>query len=223
MWNEVTDLGIDHVLDITIDAMDFQFMIGDVKDFLEFSEQNIAWQHRRELHSIALRHDLKDGPDYRDCLEQGVDHRFQVSLPLRVRYSALLSFITSVEWSVAYLNRVAKDTVPRRKDGLNHTVKVLRELATRVGLSITEEVADYEALVKLRNCIVHAGGIVSSYEYKEDLPAAAARVPGFTLEDLHFFGVQVCIARNALDGPIERMAKLVVELHKQMHVQGLQR
>ncbi len=220
----MTELNIDHLLDFTIDAMDFRFMIGDVKDFLEFSEQNIAWQHRRELQSIGLRADLKNEPDFRDSLEQSADHRFQVSLPLRVRYSALLSFVTSVEWSVEYLNRTAKEPVPKKNgDKLNHTVRVLRKLVTRVGLDATEEVADYEALVQLRNCIVHSGGIVSSYEYKKDLPIAAARVPGFTLEDCHFFGPQVGIARGALDRPIERTEKLVLKLHKEMRKQGFQK
>ena len=45
----MSDPEIVHLLQITIDAMDFQFMIGDVKDFLAFSEESIDWQHKREL------------------------------------------------------------------------------------------------------------------------------------------------------------------------------
>lgn len=216
---------IDRILDMTIDAMDFQFMIGDVKDFLTFSEENIAWQHRRELHSLALRPDLKEEPEYRDHLEQGADHRFQVSLPLRVRYSVLLSFVTSVEWSVAYLNRSLK--VPfepkTKKDGVNETVKILQELSSRADISAPDVIADYEALVRLRNCVAHAGGIVDSYDHKQNLPTSAARIQGVTLESWHFFGPQVCIARGALEGPIERTAELVLSLHKKLREQGLQR
>lgn len=214
---------IDHILDMTIDAMDFQFMIGDVKDFLTFSEENITWQHRRELQSIALRSDLKEDPDYRDHLEQGADHRFLVSLPLRVRYSALLSFVTSVEWSVAYLNRSLKVPFLPKKDGVNETVKILQELSSLVSFSAHDVIADYEALVRLRNCVVHAGGIVDSYDYKQDIPASAARIQGITLESWHFFGPQVCIARDALDGPIERTAELVLSLHKKLRELGHQR
>jgi hypothetical protein len=88
-------------LDTPIYAFDFQFMIGDVKDFLEFSESNIDWQCRRELQAIAHRNDLDDFPQgYRENLESGAEHRFKVSLPLRVRYGALLALTTSVEWSV---------------------------------------------------------------------------------------------------------------------------
>src|SRR5450830_767121 len=95
-------------LETPIEAFDFQFMIGDVKDYLEFSESNIDLQYRRELQVIESSKDLDDfQPGYRDHLEQNVEHRFKVSLPLRVRYGALLAFTTSVEWAVHYLNQNA--------------------------------------------------------------------------------------------------------------------
>lgn len=196
-------------------------MISDVNDFLEFSEQNIDWQHRRELQSITLRTDLKDDPDYCDSLEQSADHRFKVSLPLRVRYSALLSFVTSVEWSVTYLSQSAVTSIPAKKNGVNRTIEILRELSQRVALNSTEIIADYEALVKLRNCITHNGGILDGSKYKDDLPEAAARIKGITIERWHFFGDQICIARGALEDPIQSTAKLVLELHKQMREHGM--
>lgn len=219
----MSDPEIDRLLDITIDAMDFRFMIGDVRDFLAFSEENIAWQHKRELQAIALRATNDEDSWERDQLEQGADHRFQVSLPLRVRYSALLSFVTSVEWSMAYLNRSIRDPVVNRKDGVNFTVRILRELSSRVSVDAQAVVDDFEALVKLRNCVVHAGGIVDSYEHKEDLPAAIAQIPGTTLESWHFFGPQVCFARGALEAPIARTAELVLSLHKTLRERGHQK
>lgn len=43
----MTDVDFDpeKFLNTQIYAFDFQFMIGDVKDFLEFSESNIDWQY----------------------------------------------------------------------------------------------------------------------------------------------------------------------------------
>src|ERR1700723_2832186 len=100
----MADFDPEKFLDTPTYAFDFQFMIGDVKDFLEFSESNIEWQYRRELQAISHRKDFDDLPlGYRDNLEQGAEHRFKVSLPLRVRYGALLAFTTSVEWSVKFL------------------------------------------------------------------------------------------------------------------------
>lgn len=94
----ISDFDPQKLLDTPIEAFDFQFMIGDVKDFLEFSESNIDWQYRRELQAIAHRKDFDDlPPGYHHHLEQNAEHRFKVSLPLRVRYGAVLAFTTSVE------------------------------------------------------------------------------------------------------------------------------
>ncbi|MCE1181723.1 MAG: hypothetical protein LWW81_05370, partial [Rhodocyclales bacterium] len=77
------EFDIEKLLNTPIDAFDFQFMIGDVKEFLEFSESNIDWQHRRELQAIAHRKDFDEFlPEYQDHLEKNTDHRFKVSLPL---------------------------------------------------------------------------------------------------------------------------------------------
>ena len=43
------DIDPEKFLNTPIYDFDFQFMIGDVKDFLEFSENNIDLQYQREL------------------------------------------------------------------------------------------------------------------------------------------------------------------------------
>ena len=164
----MNDLDIEQRLDVTLAALDFKSMISDVKDFLEFSEENIAWQYRRELQSIAHQTNMDNDLQERLDLEQSADHRFRVSLPLRVRYSALLLFVTSVEWSVKYLNENMLEPIETHQDKTNATVKILKTLSDRAGLEYNSLIADYEALVQLRNCIVHAGGIVESYRYKDD-------------------------------------------------------
>jgi hypothetical protein len=175
----ITDFDLQKFLEAPIDAFDFQFMIGDVKDFLEFSESNIGWQYRRELQAIDHRKDLDDFPTgYRDHLEQNAEHRFKVSLPLRVRYGALLAFTTSVEWAVGYLNKCAASPVADDRDRTNLTVKTLREFAARAGIDASAVIDDYEALVQIRNCIAHSAGIVETYRFKEALPSAVARIDG---------------------------------------------
>jgi hypothetical protein len=218
----MADFDPEKFLDTPIYAFDFQFMIGDVKDFLEFSESNIEWQHRRELQVIAHRKDFDDlPPGYRDNLEQGAEHRFKVSLPLRVRYGALLALTTSVEWSVKFLNEKSRDPVLEKRDGKNHTVKVLQELCARTSISAQTAVDDYEAIVKMRNCIAHSAGLLATYQYKDALPDAVARLQGFSLSNWHFFGDQVCIRPGALEPYIDQMATLVVDLHRAMSEQGL--
>ncbi|MBI3527999.1 MAG: hypothetical protein HY067_08510 [Betaproteobacteria bacterium] len=218
----MSKLDIEQILNSTIDAFDFQFMIGDVKDFLEFSESNIDWQHHREFQAIARRKDFDDfPPGYRNHLEQNADHRFKVSLPLRVRYGALLAFTTSVEWAVAYLNRSAFNPVPDKKDGTNHVVRVLREFTARVSVDPQGVIDDYEALVQIRNCVVHSAGVVATYQFKRELPNAIARINGISLGNWHFFGDQICIERGVLERYIDKTASLVVDLHTKMRERGL--
>src|SRR5689334_8234085 len=78
---DLTDL-----LDQPIWAIDFQAMLGDVQDFLEFSEANIDWQYRSELQRIereAKLGFLKDEyaeheESYKRHLVQTAEHRFTV-------------------------------------------------------------------------------------------------------------------------------------------------
>lgn len=209
-------------LDTPIDALDFQFMIGDVKDFLEFSESNIDWQYRRELQAIAHGRDYDNlPPSYRHHIEQNAEHRFKVSLPLRVRYGAVLAFTTAVEWTIGYLNKCATSPVPDLRDGSNLTVKILRNFSASVSVDAGAVIDDYEALVQIRNCIAHSAGIVETYRHKDDLPAAVSRIDGITIANWHFFGDQVCIERGALEPHIERAAELVVTLHSALRARGL--
>ena len=101
------DIDLDRLMNEPIYAFDFQFMIGDVQDYLDFSENNIEWQYRSELQSIRRRAEAGDFEGtphgYREHLETNAEHRFKVSLPLRIRYGALLALATAVEWSVTYL------------------------------------------------------------------------------------------------------------------------
>ena len=203
----------DQFLNMTMDALDFQFMIGDVRDFLEFSEDSIALQHKQEV-AAHEQQDFGDDHEYEHHLAKGIEHRFLISLPLRVRYSALISFVTSVEWSMKYLKKATGPLVGAKAQGINEAVHVLSTLCNVVKHDARDVIATYEALVTLRNCIVHTGGIVEGYQYKDDLPAAAAAVPGVTLESCYFFGPQVCIARSALVQPIDRTEKLALTLHR---------
>ena len=218
----IADFDLQKFLDTPIEAFDFQFMIGDVKDFLEFSESNIDWQYRRELQAIAHGKDYDEfPPDYRHHLEQNAEHRFKVSLPLRFRYGAVLAFTTSVEWAIGYLNKCAASPVPDLRYGTNLTVKILRDFSDRASVDSGAVIDDYEALVQIRNCIVHSAGIVETYRFKNDLPAAISRIDGITLANWHFFGDQVCIERGAFEPHIDRAAELVVILNSALRERGL--
>jgi hypothetical protein len=121
-------------------------------------------------------------------LEENASHRFKLSLPLRVRYGALLAFTTSVEWSVEILNKNATERVPTKRKEKNLTVKILREFVSRTGLSAESAIDDYEALVHVRNCITHSAGIIDTYEHKDTLPDSVKRLRGISIGNWQFFG-----------------------------------
>lgn len=224
----MSEIDLERLLKEPIYAFDFQFMIGDVKDFLDFSEINIERQYRRELRSIR-RDELKGfQPEeyreaYREHLEANAKDRFEVTLPLRVRYGALLALTTSVEWSVQYLVERLRQSISKKPKDLNCIVHALFELEKRTGIGKAEVVRDYEALVQMRNCIAHSAGIEKHYRHREQLPAAVNRLAGFSLGNWHSFGKHICIEKEALNPHIEAMGELVVTLYEAAHKHGLYR
>ncbi len=219
------NIDLDRLMNEPIYAFNFQYMIGDVQDYLDFSENNIERRYRTELQSI--RHcvetgDLENFPyGYREYLETNAENRFKYSLPLRIRYGALLALTTAVEWSVAYLiQRVAKP-VEKKPDRKNKTVYALEVLNERTGLKCDDSIRDFEALVRVRNCIAHSAGLEEDYEHRDQLPEAIQRLKGFSLANWHFFGNHVAIEKGALDRYIENMKHLVVDLYKAAHEKGL--
>ncbi|PTQ78433.1 hypothetical protein C8R26_1021 [Nitrosomonas oligotropha] len=218
------NIDLDRLMNEPIYALDFQFMIGDVQDYLDFSENNIECQYRTELQSIK-RHaeagDFEGFPhDYREYLEANAEHRFKVSFPLKIRYGALLALTTAVEWSVVYLVQGLKMPIDKVPKGKNKTIHALEFINKHLGLRYGALIKDFEALVWLRNCIAHCAGIERDYEYRDKLPEAISRLKGFSLAKWHFLGSHVAIERSALDKYIEEMKHLVVNLYKAAHEQS---
>lgn len=222
----MSSIDLDRVLNEPIYAFDLQFMIGDIQDYLEFSEDNIGWQYRRELQSIRLRTETEDfPPEYHEHLVTNAEHRFKVSLPLRIRYGALVALVTSVEWSVKILvdrlsepNKKQLDKQPSERK--NQTARHLDALIRLLGLKHDEVVMDYEAIVHIRNCIVHRAGLERDYQYQDQLLSSIQRLKGFSLANWHFFGSQVCIEKGALDTYITEMKELVVKLYRVAYENG---
>lgn len=124
------------VLDTPWFAFDHMAIFSDLREFLEFAESNIAPQKAAAIQCIKdteveFEHDM-DEQSYRQYQLQTLDFRFDVALPMRIRYAALMSFIGTVEWSM----KVMKPTfpVPKTPAGSSETVHLIREFAARCGL-----------------------------------------------------------------------------------------
>ena len=211
----MTNVDLERLLDEPIYASDFQYMIGDVENFLEFSECNMEQQYRHELQAIERRAEREELPEgYKEHLETNAEHRFRVTLPLRVRYGAVIALTPSVEWSIKFLAKALKEPISTKPKDRNEIVTALLELDKRTGVRKSKTVRDYEALVQVRNCIAHSAGIEEHYRHRRKLANAVARLSGFSHGGWHFFGKHVCIERGALIPYVREMGELVVNLHR---------
>jgi hypothetical protein len=218
----MSDIDLERLLSEPTYALDFQYMIGDVEDFLEFAEANIEWQYRRELQDIRRRAETEEfPPGFKEHLETNAEHRFKVSLPLRVRYGAVIALATSVEWSVGFLVKRLKDPLSKVPRGRNETVHGLLEVQQRTGAGRADAVRDYEALIHVRNCIAHSAGIEEHYQFSDQLESAVGRLSGVSLANWHLFGRHICIEKHALNPYVREMGDLIVGQHKAAHEQRL--
>jgi hypothetical protein len=220
----VADIDLERILNEPHYGFNLQYFIGDVEDFLDFSESNIEWQHRAELQRIRRETATGDWPDgYREHLEGNAEYRFTVSLPLRVRYAAVVALVTSVEWYVGHLVKLLQVPLPEKPKGLkrNDTVHALFELQQRTSVGAQETIRDYEALVHLRNCIAHAAGIEEDYEHKDQLAVSIGGLAGVSLENWHYLGKHIAISKGALNPFIRSIGDLVIALEKAAHEQRL--
>ena len=211
---------------------DFGAMLGDVLDFLEFSEGNLEWQYRVEKQSIERQaasggflsdkdSDLED--DYRNHLLENAEHRFTVSLPMRLRYASLVAFITTVEWQARHLevrSGLKKSKEQEKKKRENEFVRILQKISDMADANGDRQLDDLENLVFARNLVVHAAGLPRDYRYS-DIGGHVLKLQGFTIGNWHFLGETLRIERGALVPYIEEMQGWIPTLMKQLDEKGL--
>lgn len=218
---------VEALLDQTFFGLDMQAMLGDVEDFIDFSESNIDWQKCREVRRAELSCDDSQFDDprvaaqYRDQVLEGVAYRFDVSLTQRVRYAALTSLITTIEWVLISLRNRAAFPVPVKPDGKNEAVHLLEVFDHEAGLQLGPQVQLVETLVQVRNCIVHAAGLLSSYKYGTELRQRMSTCTGIKASNVNFLGESVEIDHGYLQSIIEGIKKWLPNLEKVMLEKGL--
>lgn len=122
-----TKLDLEALLDQTFFGLDALSMLGDVEDFIEFSESNIGWQKHRELRRAQQEcddvgfDDPHDEAQYRNQMLEGVEYRFEVSLTQRVLCSALTALITTIEWVLLALKKRASFDFPEQPKNKKRT------------------------------------------------------------------------------------------------------
>jgi len=125
-------------------------VFSNVADFLNFSEDNIAKQKIVALQGVEQKvadsgYEEPEVFGYRDHILTSIDFRFDVALPMRVRYAALTAFTSTVEWSVTVLKPTVP--IPKEPSGMSRTIHLLFVYAQRCGISLDRQIRCLEFLI----------------------------------------------------------------------------
>lgn len=222
-------LDINSFLDQTLFGLDTLTMLGDVEDFIEFSESNIGWQKHRELRRAEQEcndshfDDPRLEAQYRGQMLEGVEYRFDISLTQRVRYAALIALITTVEWVVLALKRRSTFKFAAKPKKKNEAAYVLSVFSGKAALGLEQEISLLETLSQVRNCIVHSAGLLSSYQYQTELRQALIALPGVKVSNLNFLGDSIEIEAGFLEGVIKDVRVWLPNVEKAISERGLLR
>lgn len=220
---------VEALLNEPIYSWDSLTLLGDVEDFLDFSEANIERQARRELRATALECDRVEFEDpldtarYREQRIEGVQYRFKTSLTQRVRYSGLTAVITTLEWSLIVMKGRASFPIPKTPKKTNEAVHLLTVFAETSRQDRASEIEELKLLTQVRNCIVHSAGRSDTYEFAVELRQALAGHASIKLSTASYLGECIEIGRGFLQAVVKRAERWLPALEKEMHLQGLLR
>ena len=102
---QLTQEKLDRLLSQPMYTWDISTMLSSVVDYLEFSEENLSWQKRRETQIAKTEGDnaifepehAHLASSYKTQLIESAEYRFDVTLSQSVRYGGLTAFITTIE------------------------------------------------------------------------------------------------------------------------------
>lgn len=199
-------LDLEALLDQTFFCIDILSMLGDLEDFIEFSESNIGWQKHRELRRAECDCDKFDNSNdesqYRYQTIEGVKYRFDVSLTQRVRYATLTALITTVEWVLLELKRRASFKIPNAPKKVSEAVHILKEFNEKASLGLEQKIQFLGGLIHTRNCIVHSAGLLTSYRHEVDLRQWLSETSGLNVSEINLLGESIEIEPGFLEAII---------------------
>lgn len=219
---------LQRLLDEPIYSWDVSNLLSGTVDFLEFSEHNLAWQRRRELQRAQERANaLKFAPEddhllprAREQIIESAELRFDIGLSQSVRYSGVIAFVTAVEWCMSLFAKRLSSPISVKPRGENEAVHMLNHLDGKIAHRLAGEVLALRQIVVIRNCIVHAAGVIGSYRYEAGVRKALASLKGFGVSDDPILGAMVHIDPHAVDALAHQALVWVPALDKECSLNG---
>jgi hypothetical protein len=118
----------------------------------------------------------------------------------------LIALITTVERVALTLKALAESmdrSIPPPPTGKNMVVHLL-DVFNQVGLGSREQVLVLETLTQVRNCIVHAAGLVDEYKHGAELRSKLTDFNGIEVSPHDFWGQDtIKIEEGCLQGLLE--------------------
>lgn len=222
-------IDLEAFLDKSFFAIDTLSMLSDIEDFIDFSERNIDWQKNREIRhaEIAFTNEHFDNShedaQFHEQTIDGLRYRFGVSLTQRVRYAALVSLITTIEWVLFHLKNRSNINIPKKANGTSDAVHLLIQFNQAASLGLSSKIQEIEILVQVRNCIVHAAGLLASYKHGSDLRQSLSTYNGIRISDINLLGDAIEIEQNHLQLVVEEAKNWLPNLENAIQAKGLLR
>lgn len=168
-------------------------VFSDISSFLEFSEKSIEWQKQVELQRVENEKDTIDIEEehrhsYYEHLRENVIYRFDVALPMRVRYAALASLVATIEWSVTVLRPAFE--IPKRPKEKSTAIHLLTVFAERCGMPLDDDIRRLELRFRVRSNL-------TSFPSKSDNSTIAAWPKRLAISSSH-----ACNFASSANGPI---------------------
>lgn len=215
------------LLDQTLFGLDTLTMLGDVEDFIQFSERNIDWQKQVEFRRMEHECNVTEFKDsrlkaqFQDQMLDSVKFRFEISLTQRIRYASLTTLITTIEWTLLTLKNRASFKIIKTPPTKNETIHILTVFNEKGALNLEQEIFFIETLINVRNCIVHAAGLLASYKYENELLKQLANLTGIKVSNINFLGDGIEIENGFLQDVIKNVQYWLPNVEKALLEQGL--
>lgn len=212
-------------LNTPIFAIDQLGILSSVGEFLAFSEENIVKQKLAELEEVdkKVAHasiDEAEAASYRQHLLDNINFRFDVALPMRIRYATLTALTSTIEWSMAVLRPSFSFADPPK--GTAPVVHRLTVFSERCGISLSDKIRELEFLIWVRNSIMHNAGVLKGYKFEAEIRRhIAAYGPNFMISDWHYIGETVEIRRGTLEPLIISWSEAIRDLYTKATEQKL--
>jgi hypothetical protein len=225
--NTLKQINLSALLDHTFFGLDIFSMLNDVEDFIEFSECRIKKQQHREFLRAERECDCttfssaQEEGQYRIQILDGVKFHFETCLTQRVRYATLVALITTIDWVLLSLKKRTSFRFPKTPTGKNESIHILSIFNTKANLHLENEISSLENLIHIRNCIVHAAGLLSSYKHEIKLRQTLKALPGVKVSDLNFLGDSIEIEDGFLEEVIKNTRSWLIPVEKRIIEQGL--